>query len=425
MIVGQGTAIILQTVFFLLLVRVLDTSQFGVFVGVTAFVAIIAPFATLGQGTVLIRRLAQADTLFGKAWGTTLRTALWGGAATGVLGWLGGWFILRDPSLRQILPLLILSDLACNKLVELASQAFQASRQFQTASQISILPNFAKMVAVLCAMVQMHVTRAKLTVSVWTLWYLSFSALVAVAALVWVRLRLGRIENSRFAREDLREGLSYAVSGASFYVYNDIDKTFLVANGFVSAAGFYGAAYRLIEVMTAPLRAVNTAALPRFFSAGCLGVKEVRRVMLRVLVPSASFSLVSGLLVFFFQGLAGSLLGREYGAAGQVLRYLCFIPLIRSLHYAFGNALTGLGSQWIRTSIQIGAAAFNVLVNIYLIPRFSWHGAAASSVATELLLATSMCVALAVVLTRKQLHQTAPTLIDEIVAEDEVANELE
>ncbi len=423
MIVGQGTAIILQTVFFLLLIRVLDTSQFGIFVGVTALVATIAPFATLGQGTVLIRRLTQANTLFNQAWGKTLRTALWGSAATAILGWLGGWFVLRNPSLRQILPLLILSDLACNKLVELASQAFQATRQFRTASQITILPNFAKMVAVVCAITQMHVTGAKLTVGAWTLWYLSFSALMAVAALTWVRLRLGRAEDSHFAREDIREGLSYAVSGASFYIYNDIDKTFLAADGFVSAAGFYGAAYRLIEVMTAPLRAVNTAALPRFFSAGRLGSKEVRRVMLRVLVPSASFSLASGLLVFFFHGLAGSLFGREYGAAGQVLRYLCFIPLIRSLHYAFGNALTGLGSQWIRTSIQIGAAAFNVLVNIYLIPRFSWHGAAASSVATELLLATSMCIALVVVLTRKSMHQTVPTLADEIVAEDEVANE--
>lgn len=113
----------------------------------------------------------------------------------------------------------------------------------------------------------MHWTGQRLTVHQWMFWCLASSAIATMLALLWVRLRLGRSRGGHFARESVWEGLSYAVSGASFYVYNDIDKTLLVANGFVSAAGFYGAAYRIIKVMTAPLRAVNTAAMPRFSSS--------------------------------------------------------------------------------------------------------------------------------------------------------------
>lgn len=70
---------------------------------------------------------------------------------TGVIAWVAGALILKNPALVAILPLVILSDLVCSKLIELASQAFQASRQFRVASQINILPNLAKMSAVVFA----------------------------------------------------------------------------------------------------------------------------------------------------------------------------------------------------------------------------------------------------------------------------------
>ncbi len=396
MIAGQITAIMLQTAFFLILVRILDTYQYGLFIGASAFVAILAQFATLGQGTVLIRQLSQTSETFLNAWGPTLRTAFLGCIVTALVALLVGWRLLHQAALFRLLPIIVLSDLVCNKTVELASQAFQANARFRAASQISILPNLAKFVAVSCAAVQISLQKSRLSALGWGLWYAAASVCVCGVALLAVRHSLGRAKDSYFKKGSLWEGLSYAVSGASFYIYNDIDKTFLVADGFVAEAGFYGAAYRLIEVMTAPLRALNTAALPRFFTARANGIQGVRAVMLRVLAPSVLYSFVCGWVILIFHGTATTLLGKEYGAAGQVLRYLCFIPLIRCVHYGAGNALTALGAQWSRTTVQLGAAVFNISLNVYLIPKYSWHGAAWSSVATETCLAVSMVTALAV-----------------------------
>ena len=357
MVTGQLSSLLLQVAFFLILVRVLDTYQYGLFIGVTAFVAILAQFATLGQGTILIRRLAQADLPF-------------------------------DTGSREI-------GQRSPELIELASQAFQARQQFRAASHINLLPNFAKLAAVLFGAFHLAFTKQKIDALHWSFWYAAASLLACTLALYLVRQKLGTARHSRFAREDLWEGLSYAVSGASFYVYNDIDKTFLAAGGFVTEAGFYGAAYRFIEVMTAPLRALNTAALPRFFAAAVHGTAAVRSFLYRVLAPSLLYSFLAGWAVFFLHNKVTFLLGKEFGAAGQVLRYLCFIPLLRCIHYAAGNGLASLGAQWIRSSIQIAAAVFNISINLYLIPRFSWHGAAWSSVATEGLLALAMTLAMA------------------------------
>ncbi len=401
----------MQAGFFLLLMQVLAPREYGVFVGVTALVAIVAQFATFGQGTILIRRLAEGAE-FAPAWGPALRTSLWGCALWGAGALLLGPAILRRPALYAVLPAIVLADLVANKLVELASQAFQAMRRFRLASRITLLPNLAKLLAVVCAGLEVHQAKHRITAEAWSCWYLAWSLLACAAALYVVRRSLGSGRDGRFASETLGEGLSYSVGGASFYIYNDIDKTFLAADGFVVEAGFYGAAYRLIEVLTAPLRALNTAAMPRFFAAGRQGLQPVRAVMLRVLLPSLVYGALAGIAVLLLHGRAGPLLGRGYGAAGQVLGFLSFIPMIRCLHYATGNALTALGAQWYRTSIQIGAALFNVGVNFYLIPRFGWKGAAASSIATEALLAIAMTAAF-LAATRQRGRRAATALFAE------------
>jgi O-antigen/teichoic acid export membrane protein len=62
------------------------------------------------------------------------------------------------------------------------------------------------------------------------------------------------------------------------------------------------------------------------------------------------------------------------------------IPLLSALHTVLGDALTGAGYQRIRTYALLLAAATNVLANLWLIPRYSWRGAAWTRIATEALL---------------------------------------
>jgi O-antigen/teichoic acid export membrane protein len=87
--------------------------------------------------------------------------------------------------------------------------------------------------------------------------------------------------------------------------------------------------------------------------------------------------------------------------------------VLKAMHYFLSDTLTGAGHQGLRTCLQAGVAVFNVLLNLWIIPAYSWRGAAWSSIASDGALALS--VAVAVWLLNRRSHATAihsaPTVV--------------
>ena len=74
----------------------------------------------------------------------------------------------------------------------------------------------------------------------------------------------------------------------------------------------------------------------------------------------------------------------------EALRWLALLPFFKSIHYFLADSLTGAGYQRMRTAAQIAIAIFNVLINLWIIPAYSWRGAAWSSLASDGALALTM-----------------------------------
>ena len=96
-------------------------------------------------------------------------------------------------------------------------------------------------------------------------------------------------------------------------------------------------------------------------------------------------------------------IGKEFAHTVEALRWLALLPLLKTFHYFFADALTGAGYQGIRAAAQVFVALTNVGLNFWLIPVYSWRGAAWASIACDALLAISLYVALRVALRRSQL----------------------
>jgi O-antigen/teichoic acid export membrane protein len=75
--------------------------------------------------------------------------------------------------------------------------------------------------------------------------------------------------------------------------------------------------------------------------------------------------------------------GQGFAQSASALRWLCLIPVFRSVQTLSGAALTGAGFQRYRTLAQVAAAALNFGSNLWLIPAYGWRGAAWSSLATD------------------------------------------
>jgi O-antigen/teichoic acid export membrane protein len=195
-----------------------------------------------------------------------------------------------------------------------------------------------------------------------------------------------------FARSlaEIREGFYFAVGLSAQTIYNDLDKTMLARLSTLSATGIYGAAYRLIDVSFAPVSALLAAAYPNFFRRGVGGVSSTFSYARMLLKHAVGYSVLACGGILLCAGLVPHVLGPEYVRTAEALRWLAPLPILKALHYFLSDTLTGAGYQGLRSAIQTAVALFNVLLNLWLIPAYSWRGAAWSSIASDGLLACAV-----------------------------------
>ena len=72
MLAGQGTGVVLQVAYFVMLARLLGAMQYGIYVGAFAFTGLVAQYSSLGSGTVLLRYVSVERKAFAVYWGNIL-----------------------------------------------------------------------------------------------------------------------------------------------------------------------------------------------------------------------------------------------------------------------------------------------------------------------------------------------------------------
>jgi O-antigen/teichoic acid export membrane protein len=289
------------------------------------------------------------------------------------------------------------SDIVGQNIIIVAGQAFQSFEKLGWTALLNVLLSGSRLIA---ALLLYALDRSPSPLQ-WGYCYCCSTAVVAATACLLVSRRLGvpTLNVPRSWRE-IRNGLYFSMSLSAQTVYNDIDKTMLAKLSTLTATGVYGAAYRIIDVSFAPVSALLYSAYPRFFQKGEAGIDSSLSYARHLLLRAVGYAAAISVAITLCSGLVPFLLGRQYADTAEALRWLAVLPILKSVHYFLSDAISGAGYQNIRCGVQIGVALFNVLINLWLIPRYSWRGAAWSSVASDGLLAASIAIA-AMLLTRR------------------------
>jgi O-antigen/teichoic acid export membrane protein len=386
---GQGGRTVLQAAYFVVIARTLGPSGLGAFAGAAALSALAAPFAAMGAGNVLIQYVARDEKSFHRYWGG----ALWVTVAGGLLS-VGVVVLLARALLPATIPTILVacvavSDLLFATVLFLCGQAYQAVERMQRTAQLPIVTTFLRLVAA-----GMFITLPGAhSPARWGVYYVTCTALSTAVAL-WLTIReLGRPAFAfTYGMTELRTGLYFATGISSQNVYNDIDKTMLARMSTLDATGIYQAAYRIIDMAMVPLRALTSAAYPRFFRHGARGVRASLAVAKQLIPAAVGYGCLAATLLFLTAPILPRFLGHDYDNAVEAVRWLALLPILKSIQSFAADTLTGAGYQGTRTSLQIGIALFNVLINFPLITGWSWRGAAWASLITDGALAAMLWV---------------------------------
>ena len=383
MFLGRGLSIGCQAVYFVLLARLLGSAEYGIYAGAYAMVGIVSIYAPLGSGLTLLRHVSPDHSKFALYWGNALITTLTlGSLFVGLLIWAVP-HLAHSYSAGLVLCVGI-GECLFGQLTEMASRVFMAFERLRITASLLLLINLLRMV--LAGLLLWRVHHA--TAQQWVIAIVTVSFIGCCLALTLVTRYFGKpVFSLRLLRQRTGEGFVYALSSSSAGIYNNFDKAMLGHYGMNAANGVYSMAYRVIDLCMIPIDSIHNAAFPRFFQKGVDGVQSTRAYARRILRLTAPVGLLLGACLFLAAPVIPHVVGKSFGEGVAALRWLCLLPVLRSLHYSAGDALTGAGHQNLRLGSQAAAAAFNFGINLYLIPQYGWQGAAWSSLATDGLLA--------------------------------------
>jgi len=399
MLVGLGLKLVIQAAYFTVIARSLGAEHYGAFVGVVGLVGILSPFGTLGSGNLLIKNVARDHRKFRTNFGLALLTTISVSSIFFLLVGLVSRYFLPATIPASLAMLIAASDLFGTSITLICGQAFLAFERLKWTASINALLSALRLVAALILIALYHNPSALQ----WGRFYFGSTSLAAITALVLVFVKLGppELRLTRTAAE-FREGFYFSAGKSTETIYNDIDKAMLARLGTLGATGIYGAAYRLIDVSFAPIASLMAAAYPGFFRAGAGGISAAIQYAKPLFWRALAYATLVSAAMLVGAGIVPYILGSEYRLTVEALRWLAILPMLKVVHTFLSDALSGTGNQGLRSLIQLGVAVFNVLINLWMIPAYSWRGAAWSSIASDALLACGIGAAVMVLSRRAQ-----------------------
>lgn len=406
MLSGGAITMALQAAYFVLIARSLGPGQYGAFVGATALIAALSPFSAVGIGGVLVKNVSRNPERFSESLGNAVLTLFGLGLALLVAVFLASPFILSNKVPFLLVFLVGVSDLFFGGIVILAGLAFQAFEMLGQTAQLGAIQSAVRASA---ALIMLLVSGHPTAVS-WAVLYLASTVVAAVYAscVVWKRLGRPRLATNRL-RSEIVESFSFSVGASSAAFYNNIDKPLMVRLGSLEAAGIYAIAYRIIDLAFQPVAALQASAFSKFFQHGSGGIAQSVRYAKRLLRIGVGYGVLAGFALFFGGPLFPYIFGRQFAGSVEVLRYLSPLVFFRAAHYCYSNAMTGADFQGLRSCIQVAIAILNVGLNVWLIPIYSWRGAAWTSLVSDGLLVLSTWTATLVLSSRLTLqNQSCP-----------------
>ena len=388
-LVDQAATLLASTLSFLLLGRNLGAAGYGALVGLYS---LIGPFLALGQSGVYLsamEHIARAGEPPGEVGRscmsiTLVNAVLW----VPVLSALSVLWIKGLPVTAAVF--LVGTEFCLAALLQQSTGIVQAVSGYPAAARLRITSALLRIVplVLLSATGMLTLTTLSMAQAV-TVGSVALFAITRTSRLAGVPIVPGLIR-----RRHVRSVLLYALQAGALNVQLDGDKFALNAAHHQADAGRYGAAARIMQFALLPLSALVNATHVSFLRTGADAGSQLRRAT-RSAVVATAYGVPAALGLFLVAPLAPLILTRDFSETTRMLQWLGPLLILRGQSTFPLNGLMGLGRNDLRAKIIVGNGLLSLVLYAALIPRYSWRGALAAALVTELTLSAMGWLALA------------------------------
>jgi len=184
----------------------------------------------------------------------------------------------------------------------------------------------------------------------------------------------------------MKNGLPFWFTGVFINIYFRIDTIMLGYMTSYAVVGWYNAAYQIIDMLGKIPFIVTSALFPvmsRFFVSSKDMLKKVFHksiyylFILAVPIGIGGALLADRLIIFVFKS--------QFRESVVALQILIWALVFMFVNYLIGYLLNSIEKQKIFTLTTGACALFNIILNIILIPKYSYKGSAFATVLTEAL----------------------------------------
>jgi PST family polysaccharide transporter len=343
-----------------------------------AWVGLFAPIANLGIDNLVVRDLVANPSNRGEILGTTFLLKLFASAISIIFA-VGSIYAFQSDEPLTILLVTILSGSVFFRVVDTIDLWFQS--QYQSKYTV-IAKNSAFAIASILKIVMINL-KAPLVAFAW----------VFLVELAWGAIGLWLIYRNKgafkgiwrwnisLAKTLIHQGWPLLFSALSIMVYMKIDAIMLKQIAGDRAVGLYSAAVKISEVGYFIPAAITSSVSPAIFAAKqtseALYYQRIKQLM-RLLVAIAIAIAIP--MTFISQIVINILFGSDYQGAGLILAthiWSCIFVFIGGASQPWFIA-EGLTKMTLYQTLL--GAIINVILNLFLIPKYTGVGAAVATV---------------------------------------------
>lgn len=360
--------------------RYLGVTAFGVLSFAMAFAEIFIVFSDLGLNTLIVRDVAKDRSLARKYMGNIL-------VLKSILIVLSFGFIvfilhiLHYPQRTIHVVYLIVLSLIWTTFRKMFNSIFRAFEKMEYISMGDILNSLLLFLGILFAIhSKFHVVGFAFIYFIVCAFSLGYAIMTCMEKFVIPRIEM----DWKFWKDVFRDAWPLGGMAVCIIIYFRIDTVMLSLMKGDATVGIYSVAFRLSEVMTVIPSIFISSVFPVMAKYHENSIDSSVKIYRKAIKYLSFLALPMALLITFLaKPIITIIYGNAFGESAVTLQILIWAAAIMYITMVLGTTFVVANKQLVNFKLTIIAVFLNIALNAILIPKYSYNGAAAATVITE------------------------------------------